>query len=86
MQGQADLQLVARLFVGEAVGAQSREGIREILALQLFLSVMIGPVLVLAFRRDGMVVDLPAPLGPRNPYTCPPSIVNERSSTATKSP
>ena len=54
MQGQADLQLVARLFVGEAVGAQSREGIREILTLQLFLSVMIGPVLVLAFRRDGI--------------------------------
>ncbi|SHS52481.1 Uncharacterised protein [Mycobacteroides abscessus subsp. abscessus] len=28
------------------------------------------------------VVDLPAPLGPRNPVTTPGSIVTERSSTA----
>ena len=29
-----------------------------------------------------MVVDLPAPLGPRNPVTVPGRTVNDRSSTA----
>src|SRR5678816_3706199 len=33
--------------------------------------------------RMRMVVDLPAPLGPRNPTICPFPTVNERSSTAT---
>src|SRR6185503_1657690 len=33
--------------------------------------------------RMRIVVDLPAPLGPRNPTICPFATVNERSSTAT---
>src|SRR6185369_10194107 len=33
-----------------------------------------------------IVVDLPAPLGPRNPVTCPGRTVNDKSSTATRSP
>ena len=33
-----------------------------------------------------MVVDLPAPLGPRNPVTCPGSTVKDRWSTAALPP
>src|SRR3954469_24916645 len=33
-----------------------------------------------------MVVDLPAPLGPRNPVTCPGVTVNDRSSTTVSGP
>jgi hypothetical protein len=33
-----------------------------------------------------MVVDLPAPFGPRNPSTSPGLTANEMSSTASKSP
>jgi hypothetical protein len=33
-----------------------------------------------------IVVDLPAPLGPRNPVTCPAETVNDRSSTTVRGP
>ncbi len=33
-----------------------------------------------------IVVDLPAPFGPRKPSTCPASTLNEMSSTAVKAP
>ncbi len=33
-----------------------------------------------------MVVDLPAPLGPRKPVTTPGTTSNDRSSTAVKAP
>ena len=33
-----------------------------------------------------MLVDLPAPLGPRNPVTRPANAVKEMSSTAVKAP
>jgi len=36
--------------------------------------------------RIGMVVDLPAPSGPRNPVTRPASAVKPTSSTAVKAP
>jgi hypothetical protein len=37
-------------------------------------------------RITRMVVDLPAPLGPTNPVTCPGVTVNDRPSTATVGP
>ena len=33
-----------------------------------------------------MVVDFPAPFGPRKPVTCPASTVNDRSSTTVSGP
>ena len=33
-----------------------------------------------------IVVDLPAPLGPTNPVTCPGATVNDRPSSATVDP